>query len=77
MIWSRWRRLWARATTGCPGSRARGRVHGAAEGSINYTLEWTTDMTFAGKISYDTDGDFSSDGKIPYQPVDCKTVPLP
>ena len=52
-------------------------MHGLAEGSNNYTLEWTTDATFAGPIEYDSDGDFLSDGAILYQPIDCKTVPLP
>ena len=37
-------------------------VHGIARGSINYTLEWKTDMTFAGVINGDSDGDFKSDG---------------
>ena len=52
-------------------------VHGIARGSINYSLEWKTDMTFAGVINGDSDGDFKSDGAIVYVPIDCKTVPLP
>ena len=38
-------------------------MHGLAEGSNNYTLEWTTDATFAGPIEYDSDGDFLSDAQ--------------
>src|SRR5262245_51208400 len=52
-------------------------VHGIARGSYNYTLEWTTDMTFAGLIEHDWDGDFLSNGASLYVPIDCKTVPLP
>ena len=52
-------------------------VHGLAEGSKNYTVEWKTDATFAGAIKFDTDGDFLSNTSSPYQPIDCKTVPLP
>ena len=53
-------------------------VHGLAEGSKNYTFEWTTDATFGAWIKYDSDGDFLSNGSAgPYQPIDCKTVPLP
>ena len=52
-------------------------MHGLAEGSNNYTLEWTTDATFAGPIEYDSDGDFLSDGAILYQRIDCKILPLP
>ena len=41
-------------------------MHGLAEGSNNYTLEWTTDATFGGFLKYDGDGDFASDGAILY-----------
>jgi hypothetical protein len=52
-------------------------VHGIVEGSNDFTLAWTTDLTFAGKMSYDNDGDFWSDGLIPYASVDCHDVPIP
>ena len=53
-------------------------VHALAEGgSNNYTLEWKTDATFGGFLDNDSDGDFVKDGAILYQPIDCKTVPLP
>jgi hypothetical protein len=52
-------------------------VHALAEGSNNYTLEWKTDATFAGLIKYDNDGDFSSNGGMMFNAIDCKTVPLP
>ena len=52
-------------------------VHALAAGTNNFTLEWTTDATFAGAMKYDVDGDFSSDGQAIWEPVDCKLVPLP
>ena len=52
-------------------------VHGIADGSNDFTLVWKTDLTFAGKMSYDNDGDFLSDGSIPYASIDCHDVPLP
>ena len=52
-------------------------VHALAEGNNNYTLEWKTDVTFAGSIKYDNDGDFSSNGGMLFNAIDCKTVPLP
>ena len=52
-------------------------VHALAAGTSNFTLEWTTDATFAGMMKYDVDGDFSSDGGGTWEPVDCKDVPLP
>jgi hypothetical protein len=52
-------------------------VHNLAESSNNYTLEWTTDMTFAGSVKFDNDGDFLSNGAVMYHPIDCKSVPLP
>ena len=53
-------------------------MHALAEGgSNNYTLEWTTDMTFAGSVKFDNDGDFLSNGAVMYHPIDCKSVPLP
>ena len=52
-------------------------VHNLAESSSNYTLEWTTDMTFAGSVNVDNDGDFLSNDAVQYNPIDCKSVPLP
>jgi hypothetical protein len=52
-------------------------VHNLAAGPNNFTLEWTTDATFAGAMNFDANGDFKSDGGAIYKATDCKSVPLP
>ena len=46
-------------------------VHGLANGSNNFTVEWRGDATFAGTGAFDGNGSFAADGTITLSAIDC------
>ena len=51
--------------------------HSMNGGFNNFTDEAVLDSSFAGTGSYDSDGDFHSDGTTTWAEVDCATVTIP
>jgi hypothetical protein len=52
-------------------------VHSLAVDPVNFTVEWTTDATFAGTANYDANGDFMADATLTLAAVDCSTLTAP
>ena len=52
-------------------------VHSTAESTNDFTVAGITDATFAGTVSFDSDGDFTPNGTLTMQVVDCATLTVP
>ena len=53
-------------------------VHSTAEGGQNdFTISGLLDAAFAGTVNYDNDGDFTPNGTLAMQRVDCSTITIP
>jgi len=53
-------------------------VHSTAQGGQNdFTVSGLLDAAFAGTLHYDNDGDFTPNGTLEAQRVDCSSVTIP
>jgi hypothetical protein len=52
-------------------------VHSTAESINDFTVAGVVDATYAGTVSYDSDGDYAVNGTLAMQRVDCGTITIP
>ena len=52
-------------------------VHSTAESTNDFTVSGVTDTDFVGTLNYDNDGDFTVNGTLSMQLVNCATISVP
>ena len=52
-------------------------VHSTAQSTNDFTVSGVLDSNFAGTLKFDNDGDFTPNGTLAMQEVDCATIVIP
>ena len=52
-------------------------VHSTAQSTNDFTVSGVLDENFAGTLKFDNDGDFTPNGTLTMQAVDCTTIDIP
>jgi hypothetical protein len=52
-------------------------VHSSAQGTNDFTVSGVVDVTYAGTVNFDNDGDYKTNGTLTMQRVDCSTIVVP
>jgi hypothetical protein len=52
-------------------------VHSTAQSTNDFTVSGVLDANFAGTLKFDNDGDFTPNGTLAMQQVDCATIVIP